>query len=237
VGDALAGLSNTWGVGATRVRFKDTRAKALKLERLALAKAARAVLLLLQLALRHLRQRGADRVAVGGLRRHARQAPHVTFLLLTKRAPNRSRHSVAAAKQLLGPAFVFVSIEPMMEQISLLGRFIKKAWTAGVDWVICGFESGSHARLPEPIWARILRDECAEADVPFHFKQWGSWDADVRRYTGMDGKMPMPRLKVGVKASGRLLDGVLHDARPTIGPERFAFRDERGLRKSINRPR
>ena len=26
-----------------------------------------------------------------------------------------------------------------------------------------------------PDWARALRDQCAAADVPFFFKQWGEW--------------------------------------------------------------
>lgn len=44
-----------------------------------------------------------------------------------------------------------------------------------VDWVICGGESGPHARPMHPDWARGLRDQCQAADVPFFFKQWGEW--------------------------------------------------------------
>lgn len=43
----------------------------------------------------------------------------------------------------------------------------------GIDWVICGGESGHGARPMHPQWARELRDQCVEAHVPFHFKQWG----------------------------------------------------------------
>ena len=42
-------------------------------------------------------------------------------------------------------------------------------------WVIAGGESGSSARPAHPGWFRSLRDQCAEADVPFFFKQWGAW--------------------------------------------------------------
>jgi protein gp37 len=45
----------------------------------------------------------------------------------------------------------------------------------GLDWVICGGESGPAARPMHPDWARSLRDQCAIADVPFFFKRWGEW--------------------------------------------------------------
>jgi hypothetical protein len=41
--------------------------------------------------------------------------------------------------------------------------------------VICGGESGKHARPMHPDWARSLRDQCIAAHVPFFFKQWGEW--------------------------------------------------------------
>src|SRR3546814_12705624 len=45
----------------------------------------------------------------------------------------------------------------------------------GLDWVICGGESGSGARPMHPDWARGLRDQCSAAGVPFFFKQWGAF--------------------------------------------------------------
>lgn len=30
-----------------------------------------------------------------------------------------------------------------------------------------------------PDWARSLRDQCATADVPYLFKQWGTWGVDA----------------------------------------------------------
>ncbi|MES2287512.1 MAG: DUF5131 family protein [Bacteroidota bacterium] len=41
----------------------------------------------------------------------------------------------------------------------------------GIDWVICGGESGHKKRPFNPDWARKLRDECKEAGVPFFMKQ------------------------------------------------------------------
>jgi protein gp37 len=48
-------------------------------------------------------------------------------------------------------------------------------WLDLIDWVIVGGESGKHARPMHPKWALSIRDQCAEANVPFFFKQWGSW--------------------------------------------------------------
>ncbi|PNU02493.1 DUF5131 family protein [Novosphingobium guangzhouense] len=44
-----------------------------------------------------------------------------------------------------------------------------------IDWVVVGGESGHGARPMHPQWAWNLRDQCAEAGVPFFFKQWGEW--------------------------------------------------------------
>lgn len=44
-----------------------------------------------------------------------------------------------------------------------------------LDWVIAGAESGPNARPSHPDWFRNLRDQCAAANVPFLFKQWGEW--------------------------------------------------------------
>jgi protein gp37 len=43
-----------------------------------------------------------------------------------------------------------------------------------IDWVIEGGETGPHKRDMNTDWARSLRDQCREADVPFFFKQDGS---------------------------------------------------------------
>jgi protein gp37 len=43
----------------------------------------------------------------------------------------------------------------------------------GIDWVVCGGESGNNARPIDPEWVRDIRDQCLIADVPFTFKQWG----------------------------------------------------------------
>jgi protein gp37 len=54
----------------------------------------------------------------------------------------------------------------------------------GIDWVICGGESGWNARPMHPDWARALRDQCAAAGVAFLFKQWGVWAPQVGAVDG-----------------------------------------------------
>jgi len=113
------------------------------------------------------------------------------------------------------PAAVhFVSCEPLLGPVDLLS--FKKCHACGeigkdglicpncekvstadntlLDWVIAGGESGAYARHLDPDWVRSMRDQCAEADVSFFFKQWE-------------------------KKRGRILDGRVHDAFPKEGGE------------------
>lgn len=87
------------------------------------------------------------------------------------------------------PAAVrFLSVEPMLEEIRLRqewatykmcyacgssGFFSCDHWR-GIDWVICGGESGARARPFDLAWARSLRDQCKAAGVAFFMKQLGS---------------------------------------------------------------
>ncbi|MBR3543678.1 MAG: phage Gp37/Gp68 family protein [Treponema sp.] len=65
----------------------------------------------------------------------------------------------------------FVSCEPLVEGLGEMDL-------EGIDWVICGGESGPAARAMNPEWARCLRGQCERKGVPFFFKQWGTWGAD-----------------------------------------------------------
>lgn len=83
---------------------------------------------------------------------------------------------------ILIPAAVrFVSCEPLLGPVDLaLSGTIPHSVpysTFGneLDWVIAGGESGPLARPMHPDWARSLRDQCQEAEVPFFFKQWGEY--------------------------------------------------------------
>jgi protein gp37 len=79
-----------------------------------------------------------------------------------------------------------------------------------IDWIIAGGESGPKARPPMISWVRSLRDQCAAAQVPFFFKQWGKFIPDDPG----GGHTAMRR--VGKKAAGRLLDDIEHNAFPIL---------------------
>lgn len=115
-----------------------------------------------------------------------------------------------------------------------------------IDWVVAGGESGAGARPMHPDWARSLRDQCAAADVPFLFKQWGNWLGGTWEDIGDQGRFipasgpdaaPIPYLardgyehwfnaatwpegpgavRMEKKYAGRMLDGVEHNGFPEV---------------------
>ncbi|PIF29385.1 protein gp37 [Acidovorax sp. 56] len=99
-----------------------------------------------------------------------------------------------------------------------------------LDWVIVGGESGPGTRPMHPDWARSLRDQCADAGVPFLFKQWGEWaeagpspshayaispNGAKRPCEGTHSMCETLMEKVGKKAAGRKLDGRTWDGFPS----------------------
>jgi len=58
----------------------------------------------------------------------------------------------------------FLSCEPLLGPLDL-SNVINR-----MDWVICGAETGPGARPMNPDWARLLRDQCQAAGVPFFLK-------------------------------------------------------------------
>jgi protein gp37 len=137
-----------------------------------------------------------------------RQARHHTFQILTKRAerlasvadklpwPNNVWMGVSVESEdytvriddlRCTPAFIkFLSLEPLLGPLHNLNL-------AGIDWAIAGGESGPSARPMNPDWVRSIRDQCIDAGVAFHFKQWGG---------------------VQKKQTGRVLDGRTWDELP-----------------------
>ena len=83
-------------------------------------------------------------------------------------------------------AVKFLSLEPLLGPLDELDL-------SEIDWVIAGGESGPGARPVDPDWVRTIRDQCSEAAVAFHFKQWGG---------------------VNKKKTGRVLDGRTWDQFP-----------------------
>ena len=83
-------------------------------------------------------------------------------------------------------AIRFISAEPLLGPLPDLDL-------SGIHWVIVGGESGPRSRPMQEPWARNLRDQCAAADIPFFFKQWGGPTS---------------------KSRGRELNGTYYDAMP-----------------------
>jgi protein gp37 len=84
----------------------------------------------------------------------------------------------------------FLSCEPLISRVSFRWKYVPKNWREekgsltqyeildGIHWVIAGGESGTNARPVHPDWIRTIRDQCAETDIPFFFKQWGEYASE-----------------------------------------------------------
>jgi len=94
----------------------------------------------------------------------------------------------------------FLSVEPLLERVGLD--------LSGIDWVICGGESGPKARTMNPDWARDVRDQCQTAGVRFFFKQWGKLSNNPDRAD------PTAKENGGHAKGGRMLDGRTWDEMP-----------------------
>lgn len=148
----------------------------------------------------------------------------------------------------VGVGVRWLSMEPLLGpvELGLLGT-CPEEWGLGyspvsdhLHWVVVGGESGPGARPMHPDWARSLRDQCAEAEVPFFFKQWGAWvstdgmydtekdrlvdrrNGQMRRIEGgwglwpeVEELEPMGRCS-SKKVAGRELDGRTHDEYPEV---------------------
>lgn len=69
----------------------------------------------------------------------------------------------------------WVSCEPLLGPVDLLGWAAGGRFARGVDWAVIGGESGPGARLMDLRWARRIADIAAArpALFPVWFKQWG----------------------------------------------------------------
>jgi protein gp37 len=154
----------------------------------------------------------------------------IGFTAVTQAEMDRDgRHALAAYRTLGTAPFLFWSGEPLMGPAIIPGELLA---LAGRFWAITGGETnqGSHrARPSNPDWFRSLRDQCRAAEVPYHHKQNGEWVAYGQHNGKPDENLGLPgepredrdvageRLfRVGKKAAGRTLDGVVHDARPLV---------------------
>lgn len=130
----------------------------------------------------------------------------------------------------------WVSIEPMRGPVCLRNHLRTLFCPPDIHWVVLG--GGPEPLHPE--WVRDVRDQCAAVGVPFHFKQWGSWQNgssrdgrnEIMLNDGRHGKTyidlgteninstkwallkPTMMSRVGRRAAGRILDGRTHDEVP-----------------------
>jgi protein gp37 len=172
------------------------------------------------------------------------QTPHLDWLLLTKRpqnvlsmipwgevwppnvwvgtsVENQKLAELRLPYLLALPAAVrFLSCEPLLGPLDLRSWFNRRSYNP-IDWVIAGGESGPHSRPMNPDWALGLLSQCQNAEVPFHFKQWGHWaPADSTIIAGqkalstvqVDRSVRM--IAVGKKLAGRMLKGTTWDNLP-----------------------
>lgn len=111
---------------------------------------------------------------------------------------NQEMAAVRIPHVLETPAVIrFLSMEPLLGPVDLFrvnsGQFHFNALskkeglayrTTGIDWVICGGESGHGARTMPVEWAKGIQQQCATAWVPFFMKQLSQ--ADSRTYGQFD---------------------------------------------------
>lgn len=176
-------------------------------------------------------------------------------------AENQAAADERIPQLLQTPAAVrFVSVEPLLSEVNLsryLKRPICKHWGengdpniygryfwkkqalvgagwVGIDWVICGGETGPGARPMHPAWVRDLRDQCRAGGTPFFFKSFGEYvrvgecmneeddeefyskssaaGTNVQRLNlqggmGYHGEKSIYMQRIGKKRAGRELDG------------------------------
>lgn len=129
------------------------------------------------------------------------------------------------------PAWVrWLSCEPLLGPLDLDAADRDALCDGGIDWIVCGGESGPGARPMHPRWAESIAEQCLNANVPLLFKQWGDWATapNPTHYVTMDGGLhdldasgigalePVGVRRLGKGAAGRELDGRTWDAFPEV---------------------
>ena len=95
------------------------------------------------------------------------------------------------------PAAVrFVSYEPALAAVDFRPYMPNPLWNnlpswkePGLDWVICGGESGPHARPCDLAWLRSTITQCREAGVACWVKQLGATPYQLPQHDGSTGYM------------------------------------------------
>lgn len=119
----------------------------------------------------------------------------------------------------------FLSCEPLLGPLDISHlRRGDDQWfpLQHIHWVIAGGESGGKSRPSHPDWFRSLRTQCAAAEVPFFFKQWGDYieagpnseHLPITKTYKADTSLGVTMLKAMAILTGNTLDGVKHEAFP-----------------------
>jgi protein gp37 len=154
---------------------------------------------------------------IGKVMKVIRQTPQHRYQILTKRAERMSeyftQHEVPANAWLgvtvesksslyridllrnLGGPVRFLSCEPLLEDLGEMDL-------TNINWIIVGGESGFQARPMKEEWTLNIKHQSDIANIPFFFKQWGTW--------GQDG------IKRNKKVNGKLLEGMVVQKMPNI---------------------
>jgi protein gp37 len=147
-----------------------------------------------------------------------RETPHLLWLLLTKRTKRMAEHlpadwgagypNVYLGATVGHPDYLhrvddlcavpavghFLSLGPLLGHVSLCG--LPASTRRLLTMVIVEGETGPGARPTDPDWARMIRTECREFGIYFHFKSWGAHvPAGQAEHDTLDGvryQDPMP---------------------------------------------
>ena len=134
-----------------------------------------------------------------------RNTPQHTYQILTKRAKrmaeyfkdkeipynawigvtveNRQALSRIDSIRALKAKVKFLSCEPLLEDLGEMNL-------DGINWIIVGGESGVSARPMDEKWVENIRIQANKYNIPFFFKQWGTWGRDkVKRNKQANGKL------------------------------------------------
>lgn len=146
-----------------------------------------------------------------------RNTPQHNYQILTKRAERMAEYfetriipqnawigvTVECAKtrnridyiRNLNASVRFISCEPLLEDLGELNL-------SGINWIIAGGESGVQARPMKEEWVLNIKQQADKNNIPFFFKQWGTWGADgVKRNKKINGKLLQGKIVQEMPAS------------------------------------
>lgn len=168
----------------------------------------------------------------------ARPPSHI-WLGVTAETQKRADERIPILLQ-TSAAVRFVSVEPMLSEIRLRGKWLDpypiRSYDTprfdrhtgktrfvdtprpSLDWIIVGGETGPGARPMHPDWARSIRDQCQAVEKPFFFKGWGEWAPWITGFgRGMNGVLVRRDGTIGELGDGTSGTGMCRVGKPRSG--------------------